>query len=151
VISYFVLSFFAPIYFVSMGMTTNFISNFNLSMIVIIIGAAFVSKIGAVLLGAKLAGMRIDRETLAISFGLNARGATGIILASIGLANHIIDNEIYVAIVLMAIITSIVSVGDKNLGQQAIEVRSYPIVPRQLGSALLFSNTNETDKIMKND
>jgi Kef-type K+ transport system membrane component KefB len=133
VISYFVLSFFAPIYFVSMGMTTNFISNFNLSMVVIITGAAFLSKIGAVLLGAKLAGMRIDRETLAISFGLNARGATGIILASIGLANHIIDNEIYVAIVLMAIITSIVSgPAIKTLlkSQQAIEVHDpYPIVP----------------------
>jgi Kef-type K+ transport system membrane component KefB len=108
-ISYFVLSFFAPIYFVSMGMTTNFITNFNLGMVVIILAAAFISKIGAVLLGAKAAGMRIDREAWAIGFGLNARGATGIILASVGLANHIIDDQIYVAIVIMAIITSMVS------------------------------------------
>ncbi len=108
-ISYFVLSFFAPIYFVSMGMTTNFATNFNLSMVVIILAAAFISKIGAVLLGAKAAGMRIDREAWAIGFGLNARGATGIILASVGLANHVIDDQIYVAIVIMAIITSLVS------------------------------------------
>ena len=108
-ISYFVLSFFAPIYFVSMGMTTNFITNFNLGMVVIILAAAFISKIGAVLLGAKAAGMRIDREAWAIGFGLNARGATGIILASVGLANHVIDDQIYVAIVIMAIITSMVS------------------------------------------
>jgi Kef-type K+ transport system membrane component KefB len=108
-ISYFVLSFFAPIYFVSMGMTTNFITNFNLRMVVIILVAAFISKIGAVLLGAKAAGMRIDREAWAIGFGLNARGATGIILASVGLANHVIDNQIYVAIVIMAIITSMVA------------------------------------------
>jgi Kef-type K+ transport system membrane component KefB len=109
VISYFVLSFFAPIYFVSMGMTSNFVTNFNLDMVIIIVAAAFISKIGAVLLGAKAAGMPINRETLAVSFGLNARGATGIILASVGLANHIITDQIYVAIVLMAIITSIIS------------------------------------------
>jgi Kef-type K+ transport system membrane component KefB len=109
VISYFVLSFFAPIYFVSMGMTTNFITNFNLAMVVLLLVAAFISKIGAVLLGARLAGMRINRETWAIGFGLNARGATGIILASVGLANHVIDEKIYVAVVIMAIITSLVS------------------------------------------
>lgn len=109
VISYFVLSFFAPIYFVSMGMITNFASYFNLSMVVIIMVVAFISKIIGVIIGARLAGMQINRETIAISFGLNARGATGIILASVGLANHLIDEPIYVAIVIMAIVTSLVS------------------------------------------
>lgn len=105
----FVLSFFAPIYFVSMGLNANFITHFDFALVVLIFVVACVSKIGAVLLGARLAGMPLDRRTLAIGFGLNARGATGIILAGVGLENHVIDERIFVAIVVMAILTSLLS------------------------------------------
>jgi Kef-type K+ transport system membrane component KefB len=53
--------------------------------------------------------MRLDCETWAIAFGLNARGATGVILAGVGLANHVIDERIFVAIVVMALLTSLMS------------------------------------------
>jgi Kef-type K+ transport system membrane component KefB len=109
VIGHFVMSFFAPIYFISMGMTTNFIRNFDLSLVAVILVAACVSKVGAVLLGARAAGMPINREAWAIGFGLNARGATGIILAGVGLANKVIDERMFVAIVVMAIVTSLMS------------------------------------------
>ena len=109
VIGHFVMSFFAPIYFISMGMTTDFIRNFDLTLIVLILVVACVSKIGSVLLGAKAAGMRLDLEAWAIGFGLNARGATGIILAGVGLANKVIDDRIFVAIVVMAMVTSLMS------------------------------------------
>jgi Kef-type K+ transport system membrane component KefB len=109
VIMHFVLSFFAPIYFVSMGMSTNFIAHFDLFLVTLILVVACVSKVGAVLLGARMAGMKIDRQVWAIGFGLNARGATGIILAGVGLANRVIDERIFVAIVVMALITSLMS------------------------------------------
>ncbi len=53
--------------------------------------------------------MPLNREAWAIGFGLNARGATGIILASVGLANGVIDARIFVAIVVMALVTSLMS------------------------------------------
>lgn len=109
VIGQFVLSFFAPIYFVSMGMTTNFITNFDLGLVLLILVVACVSKVGAVLLGARAAGMPLNREAWAIGFGLNARGATGIILAGVGLTNGVIDARIFVAVVVMALITSLMS------------------------------------------
>lgn len=109
VITHFVLSFFAPIYFVSMGMTTNFITHFDAPLVALILAVACVSKVGAVLMGARLAGMKIDRQAWAIGFGLNARGATGIILAGVGLANRVIDERIFVAIVVMALVTSLMS------------------------------------------
>src|SRR5262245_56368791 len=109
VIGHFVMSFFAPIYFISMGMTTDFIRHFDLALVLLILVVACVSKIGAVLLGAKAAGMPLDREAWAIGFGLNARGATGIILAGVGLSNRVIDDRIFVAIVVMAIVTSVMS------------------------------------------
>ncbi|MCI0396862.1 MAG: cation:proton antiporter [Chloroflexi bacterium] len=109
VINHFVLSFFAPIYFVSMGMTTDFIVNFDGLLVLLIVVVACLSKVGAVLLGAKVAGMPLNREAWAIGFGLNARGATGIILAGVGLANGVIDERIFVAIVVMALITSLMA------------------------------------------
>ncbi len=53
--------------------------------------------------------MKIDRDVWAISFGLNARGATGIILAGVGLANRVIDERIFVAIVVMCLVTSLLA------------------------------------------
>jgi Kef-type K+ transport system membrane component KefB len=108
-IAFFVLSLFAPIYFVSMGMTTNFIANFDWLLVLTILASGFVSKISAVLLGAKIARMPINREVWAIAFGLNARGATGIILAGVGLANNLIDERIFVAVAVMAILTSLLA------------------------------------------
>lgn len=108
-IAQFALSFFAPIYFVSMGMTTNFLTNFDWPMVLLILAVALVSKLSAVLLGAKLAGMKWDRDTWAIAFGMNARGATGIILAGVGRAAGVIDDRIFVAIVVMALVTSLIA------------------------------------------
>jgi Kef-type K+ transport system membrane component KefB len=53
--------------------------------------------------------MKIDRDVWAISFGLNARGATGIILAGVGLTNGVIDERIFVAIVVMCLVTSLLA------------------------------------------
>jgi Kef-type K+ transport system membrane component KefB len=109
VIAHFVMSFFVPIYFISMGMSANFITHFDFLLVAIILIVACVSKISAVALGARMAGMKVDREVWAISFGLNARGATGIILAGVGFANKVIDERIFVAIVVMALVTSLMS------------------------------------------
>jgi Kef-type K+ transport system membrane component KefB len=107
-LGHFVMSF-APIYFISMGMTTDFLANFDALLVAVIIVAACVSKVGAVILGAVAARMPIDREVWAVAFGLNARGATGIILAGVGLANGVIDARIFVAIVVMALVTSLMA------------------------------------------
>ena len=115
VISQFVTSFFVPIYFVTLGLTTNFSKNFDLLLVGILLAAAIISKTGSVLLGARLAGMPIHREAWAIAFGLNARGATGIILAGIGLEYQLIDERIFVALVFVALVTSLISAPAMNL------------------------------------
>jgi len=109
VITHFVLSFFAPIYFVSMGLNANFVTNFDGVLVLVIVTAACVSKLGAVLLAVRLAGMPLDRRAWAIGFGLNARGATGIILASVGLEQGLIAERMFVAVVVMALFTSLLS------------------------------------------
>lgn len=109
VMAHFALSFFAPIYFISMGMTTNYLTHFDGTLVLLIWVVACLSKVGAVLVGAKLAGMPLDRETWAIGFGLNARGATGIILAGVGRTAGVIDDRIFVSIVIMALATSLMA------------------------------------------
>jgi len=109
VITTFALGFFAPVYFVSMGMTTNYITHFDWAMVLVILAVALASKLSGVLLGIRAARLPIDREAWAIAFGLNARGATGIILAGVGRAAGVIDDRIFVAIVVMALVTSILA------------------------------------------
>lgn len=125
VIANFVLSFFAPIYFISMGMTTNYITNFDWALVLTILALALVSKLSGVLLGIRMAGLPLDREAWAIAFGLNARGATGIILAGVGRAAGVIDDRIFVAIVVMALATSILAGPMMNwlLSVRIVEVR----------------------------
>jgi Kef-type K+ transport system membrane component KefB len=108
-VAHFALSFFAPIYFVSMGLGTDFAAHFDLGLVLLVVTLACVSKIGSVLLGARLAGIPIDREAWAIAFALNARGATGIILAGVGREHGVIDDRLFVAMVVMAIATSLLS------------------------------------------
>ena len=108
-VTHFALSFFAPIYFVSMGMGTDFIAHFDVVLVLLVIAVACASKIGSVLLGARMAGMKADRETFAIAFALNARGATGIILAGVGREHGVIDDRLFVAMTVTALFTSFLS------------------------------------------
>lgn len=104
----FVLSFFVPIYFVSMGLTTNFVANFDLVLVVVVLAVASASKIGSVYAAARLSRLP-SRISWAVAFGMNARGAIGIILASLGREAGVIDERTYVALVVMALATSLVA------------------------------------------
>lgn len=109
IVSHFALSFFAPLYFVSMGLSADFIANFDVRLVLVVVAAALASKVGAVLLGAWMARMPLNRDTMAIAMGLNARGATGIVLAGVGLSDGVIDQRIFVAMVVMCMVTSIIA------------------------------------------
>ncbi|MBL9093346.1 MAG: cation:proton antiporter [Planctomycetaceae bacterium] len=104
----FSLGFFVPIYFVSLGLTTDFAANFVPALVVVIVVVASVSKIPAAYFGGRYGGL--DRRTAwAVGWGMNARGATGIILANLGLEKGAVDRPLYVALVVMAILTSILA------------------------------------------
>lgn len=104
----FALNFFAPLYFVSVGLKANFSSQFDGILVLAVFLIACLGKILGAGLGARLGGMRW-REALSVGVGLNARGAIEIILASVALEHQLIDQRIFVALVLMAFATSIIS------------------------------------------
>jgi len=80
----FAVSFFAPLYFVSIGLKIDFIEHFDLVVTLIILLTACVGKICGAGLGALLGGMKL-KKALVVGFGMNARGAMEIILASVAL------------------------------------------------------------------
>jgi Kef-type K+ transport system membrane component KefB len=104
----FVTYFFAPIYFVSVGLQANFIANFDLPLVLVVIVVACASKIVGAGVGARLGGLS-PRKALAVGFGMNARGAMGMILASLALSYGLIDERVFVALIIMALVTSLLS------------------------------------------
>lgn len=104
----FVVSFLTPIYFVSIGLKANFLTHFDLPLVTLVLTVACVGKIVGAGLGARLGGMS-THEALAVGFGMNARGAIEIILATVALEYGVIDQRIFVALVIMALVTSMMS------------------------------------------
>jgi len=104
----FITNIFAPIFFASIGLRINFVDAFNLQLTLVVILIACTGKIGGSYLGARL-GQLSNREGWALSFGMAAQGAVGIILGQLARQVGLINDELMVAIVIMALGTSIVS------------------------------------------
>jgi Kef-type K+ transport system membrane component KefB len=108
IVHQFINNIFSPLFFVSIGLQVNFIRNFNPTIVLIILILAFTGKIVGAGLGSYFGGFS-KRESIAIGFGMNARGAMEIILGLIALNVGLINEEVFVALVVMALITSITS------------------------------------------
>jgi Kef-type K+ transport system membrane component KefB len=108
IINQFITNIFAPLFFVSIGFKLNFVQNFDLSITLLILGMAIISKLLGAGLGGLWGGLK-PKEALAVGFGMNARGAMEIVLATLALQAGVISNQMFVAIVIMAVVTSIMA------------------------------------------
>ncbi|MFT5127559.1 MAG: Kef-type K+ transport system membrane component KefB/mannitol [Rhodothermales bacterium] len=99
---------FAPLFFASIALKVDFLSNFNLVAVIVVLVIAVTGKFVGGWVGARIAGME-KRESAAVGAGMTARGAMEIILAELALEAGIIGNELFVAIVIMSLITSIIA------------------------------------------
>lgn len=103
-----VVSFFAPLYFVFIGLRVDILQNFDLTLVLLVICIATLGKVSGVFLGARLAGVG-KRESFALSLGMNSRGAVGIVLATSAYQATLINESVYVALLVMALVTTLVS------------------------------------------
>ncbi len=108
IVHQFINNIFAPLFFVSIGLQVNFITNFDWLLTLIIVVIAFAGKIIGSGLGTRLGGFTW-RESFAAAFGMNARGAMGIILGIVALENGVINERVFVSLVIMALVTSMSS------------------------------------------
>ena len=108
IIHQFVTNIFAPLFFVSIGLHVNFVQNFDLQLTLIVFMIACFGKIIGAGLGSYMGGLDL-KNSLAVGFGMNARGAMEIILGTIAYKAGIIQANLYVALIIMALLTSIMS------------------------------------------
>lgn len=107
-IQQFVTNVFAPVFFASVALRVDFFANFDAMLCLTVFLIASAAKVIGCSVGARMSGMEW-RESLAIGFGLNARGAMEIILALLARDAGLVDDRMFVALVTMAIGTSLLA------------------------------------------
>jgi Kef-type K+ transport system membrane component KefB len=108
VIAQFISFIFAPLFFASIGLTVNFATYFDWRLALIVFLIASIGKVIGCGLGAWCSGLP-RREAWAIGVAMNARGAMEIILSLLALQYGVIHERLFVALVLMALATSVLS------------------------------------------
>ena len=104
----FVSFIFAPLFFASIGLRVDFIANFDPLLVLVVLVVAIAGKVLGCGFGARLGGMP-TREAWAVGFGMNARGMMEIVLGLLALQFGVIGERLFVALVVMAIVTSMMS------------------------------------------
>jgi nucleotide-binding universal stress UspA family protein len=103
-----ITAFFAPVFFGIAGLTADLtiladpkIALFTVGLILI----ASVGKFTGAFVGAELGGLT-KREGFALACGMNARGSTEVIIATVGLSMGALNQDLFTMIVAMAVLTT---------------------------------------------
>jgi len=107
-IDQFVSFIFAPLFFASVGLSVNFATSFDLGLVVVVLGIATVGMLAGGVFGARVGGLS-KRESWAVGFGMNARGTMEIILGLVAMQAGLITERLFVALVVVALATSMTS------------------------------------------
>jgi len=103
-----ITALFAPIFFGLAGLGTDLSVLKDPSLVWLMLGLiviASVGKFGGAFIGGRLGGLNF-RESLALGCGMNARGQTEVIIATIGLSLGMLSHSLFTLIVAMAVVTT---------------------------------------------
>ncbi len=103
-----ILAFFMPVFFGMAGLSADLTILQNpqlLLMALVLIAIASFGKFAGAFIGGEIGGLK-PRESLALACGMNARGSTEVIVASIGLSMGALSQDLFTMIVAMAIVTT---------------------------------------------
>jgi len=102
--------FFVPLFFVSIGLEANAraVTGSSLLFGLALILVAVVSKILGGGLGAWWGGLTRS-ESLRLGIGMVSRGEVGLIVASVGLTEGLIDDVVFAEIVLVVLVTTVIT------------------------------------------
>lgn len=99
---------FMPVFFGMAGLTADLTILKDPTLLLLTLGliaVASLGKFGGAFLGAELGGLD-RREALALASGMNARGSTEVIVATIGLSMGVLSQDLFTMIVAMAVLTT---------------------------------------------
>ncbi len=108
VMEQFILNIIAPLFFASVGLRINFLTHFDWTVVLAILGIAFIAKLLGVWIGARASGMN-KYESRAVAVGMNARGSQEIVLGLVALQTGIIDEKIFVGLVIMTVVSILIT------------------------------------------
>lgn len=104
----FVLSALSPLFFAFVGLKVDLWALSGWGVPLAVVAVAISGKLVGCYIGGRV-GRLSPWESLALGFGMNARGAMGLIVALIGLSLGLLTQEMYSAVVLVAIVTSLMA------------------------------------------
>lgn len=99
---------FGPFFFGCMLLEVDLAANFDPGLCVLTLFIACAGKIIGCGLAARLSGHTFEKS-LALGFAMNARGAMEILLARIALDAGILDERLFVALAVVAVVTSMMA------------------------------------------
>jgi Kef-type K+ transport system membrane component KefB/nucleotide-binding universal stress UspA family protein len=105
-----IMGLFMPVFFGLAGLSADLTILKDSSILALTCGLIAIASAGK-FAGAFLGGMvgrLTPRESLALACGMNARGSTEVIIATIGLSMGVLSQNLYTMIVVMAVVTTMV-------------------------------------------
>ena len=103
-----IIAFFMPVFFGIAGLSADLTILKDPTVLLLTVGLVVIAslgKFGGAFAGGKLGGLTL-RESFALGTGMNARGSTEVIIATIGLSMGALSENLFTMIVAMAIITT---------------------------------------------
>src|SRR6266700_6628106 len=103
-----IVAFFMPVFFGIAGLGTDLTILRDPTLLLLALGLIAIASIGkfaGAFIGGELGGLT-RREALALACGMNARGSTEVIVATIGLSMGALSQNLYTMIVAMAVTTT---------------------------------------------
>jgi Kef-type K+ transport system membrane component KefB/nucleotide-binding universal stress UspA family protein len=105
-----ITALFMPVFFGVAGLSADLtvLMDPELALLTVaLVVIASIGKFGGAFIGAEVAGMS-RAEGIAVGCGMNARGSTEVIVASIGLSMGVLSHNLFTMILTMAVITTLV-------------------------------------------
>ena len=100
-------TFFIPVFFLLIGVNVDLEAIFRPEVLAIAGVLTIVAVVGKLVSAVGAAGLHADR--LLIGVGMIPRGEVGLIFASIGLAEGVIDDELYGALLVVVLLSTLVT------------------------------------------
>lgn len=103
-----ITAFFAPVFFGIAGLTADLTILVDPKTALLTVGLILIASIGkftGAFVGAELGGLT-RREGFALACGMNARGSTEVIIATVGLSMGALNQDLFTMIVAMAVLTT---------------------------------------------
>ena len=104
-----ITAFFAPVFFGLAGLSADLtiLADPEIAIATVgLIAIASIGKFGGAFIGAELGGLT-KREGFALACGMNARGSTEVIIATVGLSMGALTQNLFTMIVTMAVVTTL--------------------------------------------